>query len=84
MGLGKVGQVDLAGDGDLHRIGQPGQVFDRAGRGEQIIAGKLPVFGVQQPVQADADLIRDVPHIFEVGHRRGHDSGWHKCTKIVT
>jgi hypothetical protein len=37
-----------------------------------VIPGKLPVFGVQQPVQTDAHLLGDAGHVVEVGHRRGH------------
>ena len=81
VGLGEVGQVDLAGDGDLHGVGEPGEVFHGAGRVQQIIAGQFPVFGVQQLVKTGGDLLGDVLHVVRSGHRGGHGSVWHECTK---
>jgi hypothetical protein len=81
VGLGEVGQVDLAGDGDLHGVGEPGQVFHGAGRVQQISGGKFPVFGVQQLVQTGGDLLGDVSNVVDGGHCGGHGSVWDECTK---
>ena len=72
MGLGEVGQVDLAGDGDLDGVHLPGEVFHGAGRGQQVTAGELAVFGVQQLVQAGGDRRGDVLHVVQGGHRHRH------------
>ena len=84
MGLGEVGQVDLAGDGDLDGVGESGEVFHGAGRVQQISGGQLPVFGVQQLVQTGGDLLGDVLHVAWSGHRGAHGSVWHECTKIAS
>jgi hypothetical protein len=68
-----VGQVDLAGDGDLDGVGQPGQVFPGARRGQQVLTGQLPELGVQQMVQSGGHLLGDAVHVVDGGHRGGHD-----------